>query len=107
LANAVAITVEYDTPNEKGTTKRRYMAQVGSKAPVAEVNPLAGYLMDAFWRISSERHNTGFGISRLSSASIVAWASSRGVVFQEWEIDCIQAMDAAFIREAGRRNKNG
>jgi hypothetical protein len=109
LARSVEITIEYDTPNEKGTTKRRLLAQVGDKAPSAAVSPLLQYLLDTFWRISaSERASNGFGHSRLSSANIVAWLAARGVKFDEWELDIIQAMDASFIRAVQRRVvKNG
>ena len=83
------------------------MKQVGKEAPDASVSPLAQYLLDCFWRASGERQNYGLGPCRLTSADIVAWGMARGVVFEEWELDAIQAMDGVFLREVGKRAKHG
>lgn len=95
--------MEYHTPNDKGVSKAQYFTQVGLNVEQPQVNPIAEYLLELFWELSSGRTTGGFGATRLTWLDINAWSNMTGVVLTPWELGAIRKMDAVFVTAANKK----
>lgn len=60
------------------------------------------------WAHFIELHNTrggGMGPAPISYSEIQAYVSMTGIYLEPWEIDCIKAMDRAFMKVEGDKQK--
>jgi hypothetical protein len=51
-----------------------------------------------FLELNDERQSSGFGISRLSSAQIMAWSRLEGLRIPTWARRCLRRIDRAYVQ---------
>lgn len=59
-----------------------------------------------FWELSAGRSNNGFGPLPLTWPDMAAWAEAGGIDLQPWQTAVFRAMDAAWLQEAAKQQKD-
>ncbi|MGA0564173.1 phage tail assembly chaperone [Ancylobacter sp. VNQ12] len=95
----VSLTVRYDTPDEKGETRRQRNIRFdeGEKNPDIEIPDGAEHILGWFWDLSSARSHGFSGPNPLSLSDIAAWSRLMGEIVSREEIAILRAMDTAFV----------
>lgn len=90
--------------DSRGATVADHLAQLEKNGVRVEESerpeiPYEGeQLWDFFWRLSMGRGSTGFGVSPFQFSEIEAWSRVNRVQLDPWEVDCLKAMDMAFLK---------
>lgn len=96
LAEAVRILVRYDTPDEKGMTRRDRNEKFGQASPDHEVPEDAIHVWAWFWELSSRRKS---GPEALAYADVGEWQRLMRRQVRPEEVEMIMSMDNAFLAE--------
>lgn len=67
--------------------------------PEAELLDGSEYLYEAFWQLSTDRHQSGYGVHPIPFSAIDAYARRYGIVDEEFDLllFTIRAIDDEFI----------
>lgn len=96
LSDAVALSVRYELPDEKGETRRQRNAKFGVASPDIEVPDEGQHVWDWFWEKLTNRRKSG--PEALTHAEIGEWQRlTRTQVLPE-EIEMLIAMDDAYMK---------
>lgn len=94
--------MELNQRQEDGATLREHLLRAAASRPGVDVDvalhiPAAGQgLWTVFSSLSASRAG-GFGPAPISPRDVLAWCELRGVRLTGWELETLEAMDAALL----------
>lgn len=99
-------------PDDKGVSLRARLEQVeeqtGNRPPDLDGPPLpevVDHLPEIHLELRAAAGGTGFGPAPVAYAELWAWCTLTGVMLDPFEVECIMALDAAYL--AARAEKGG
>ena len=72
---------------------------------VPPLPPLCADVWSIFLQLHSRRSGTGFGPAPLDEARLLAWSQLHARRLTPWEIDCIFALDDAWLSAQSEQQK--
>ncbi len=103
LCDAVKHIIEYDSPDDRGITKREMLIQAGKGVKAQAPPKCVDHVWAWFWELNGARSSNGFGYDPVSYIEIKAWSELVQANPQDWEIRMIKAMDSTFLAETNKR----
>lgn len=92
--------IRYDTPDEKGVTRRERNENFGYDSPSPDVSAAGQYLWDWYFEISDRlRRVIENQAVPISHADIHGWISINGIQIRRTEIEILYKMDDSYCEE--------
>ena len=103
LCEAISIHVRYETPDEKGSTRRERNESFNVPSPEFEIPEGGEFLWTAYFQISDGLRRIDDGVCfPIPWSEFLAWAKVLDHVVTSDEYVILRAMDAAFCEETNK-----
>lgn len=95
----VRLAVRYDTPDERGETRRQRNIRFGEGEKNPDIEPPDGaeHILDWFWDLSAARSHGFSGPNPLSLSDIANWSRLTGEIVTREEVGILRQIDAAYV----------
>ena len=103
MVDAVGVYVRYETPDEKGETRRQRNERLDHYTPPFEIPKDGQYIWNWFREISAIASNVSDGFYKpIPPSEYLAWQQLTENIVYPWEYDIMFAMDAVYCDEMNK-----